>query len=326
MTAIITSDLHFNERPRDQYRWGLIPWLCENHKADELIIGGDLTDAKDRHSAQLVNRLYNAILDASVKYRVIILKGNHDYIDKNHPFFEFLGNNSDVIFVAEPTELILSIGRALFVPAGVNWSELTWNIHCDFLFAHATFSGAKAENGSTMTGVDPAMVKGFSGKVFSGDIHVPQVLNRTIEYIGAPYHTRFGDCFDPRIIRITGSGKLIKQEDLHFPAPRKWTYIIGKPDHLLDEKAKKGDHVKVKCQLRRADYVYWKEYRAEIQAIAERRGWELYGVEPVALEITPKEKDEVQNVMMPGELIEAYVKKHKASKDHLRIGKELLNG
>lgn len=323
MSAILTSDLHMNERQRDQYRWDLFPWL-EDQRADDLIIGGDLTDAKDRHTSVLVNRMHSAILDLSKYFRIVILKGNHDYIDQDHPFFEFLGDNPDVTFVTAPTELELSIGRVLFVPAGTIWPALVWSLNTDYMVAHATFNGAKSENGTLLPGVDPSVVKNFPGKVYSGDIHVPQVLNRKIEYIGAPYHTRFGDEFEPRLIHLNDGGEA---RNLYFPAPKKLTFTITEPKDLDDEKARKGDHVKVKCLLRRADYTYWKEYKDQIRVIAEERGWQLFGTEPVPLEIAPKSDErEKQQVMEPDELVAAYVKKQRASAAHLKIGRELLNG
>ena len=321
MTVLVTSDTHLTDRPADEYRWRLFKWL-EQQKADELIICGDLVDQKDRHGARLVNRLCNAIMELELRMRIFLLKGNHDYLDPNHPFFQFLGNSEGVAFITNPVAMDLSIGKAFFMPAGAKWNFDLPNV--DYLFAHATFSGAKAETGHTLTGVDPAVVDGFAGQILSGDVHVPQKLRKgQIEYIGAPYHIRFGDVFEPRILLIKNSGRM---EDLYFPAPRKHTFRITKPDDLLDEEAAAGDHVKVLCLLRRAEYVKWRDYRREIQMIAAEREWLLFGAEPVSIgeEFEERLRKDDGKIALPEELVSIYVKQRKASDEHLTVGKQLL--
>lgn len=48
-SAIMISDLHLTDSPRDEYRWGLFPWLREQikvYKIEHLLILGDITDRK----------------------------------------------------------------------------------------------------------------------------------------------------------------------------------------------------------------------------------------------------------------------------------------
>lgn len=325
MSAIATADIHQNEKASDEYRWSLFDWLLEQ-EADELLILGDLTDAKDRHSAKLVNRLYRACMKLQEKFKVIILKGNHDYFDPKHPFFEFIGNQSDIVFVQEPQIIELSIGKATFIPAGVNWN---FKLHkFPYLFTHATFSGSKAENGQTMTGVDPHVLDHYEGICYSGDIHKPQrMLGGKIVYVGAPYHVRFGDNYTPRVLKLHNDGE---RENLYFPAPRKLTLSISKPSDIADIPGKElpdeGDFVKVRCHLRRVDYVKWKAYREEIRAIAVEEGWRLHGISPVPVDIQPAKEDKADFAehKSPTQLVEEYAKGRKGSAEHIRIGKELL--
>jgi len=321
MSAIVTADIHLNENQRDEYRWGLFEWLSSK-EADELIICGDVTDAKDRHSAKLVNRFYDCITGLANRFRVILLKGNHDCFAPEHPFFQFLGKTSDNVFINNPQEIKLSIGKAFFVPALSQWNFKIPKV--DWLFTHATFSGAKAEIGHTLTGVDPKVLDRFTGRVISGDVHVPQKLyGGKIEYVGAPYHCRFGDSFNPRILYIADDGTT---KDLHFPAPRKHTFVITEPKHLLDEEASRGDHVKVRCLLRRAEYVQWRDYREEIRAIAAERGWLLFGIEPVLIgdELIGGGADDHQPVVTFDELLVSYTRRQKADKRFLEAGRNLL--
>ncbi len=324
MTVLLTADLHFNDKEVDAYRWKLFDWL-KQFKADELIIAGDATDAKDRHSAKLVNRFYRSILGLTDKFKVIILRGNHDAIDPNTPFFGFLGNESDIVYVKEPKIIELSIGKATFVPSGIKWNFQPQRF--PYLFTHATFSGAKAENGQTLTGVDPSVLKNYEGMCYSGDIHVPQRLKKNITYVGSPYHCRFGDDFEPRCLLIDNKGN---EEDLHFPAPKKRVLNITLPDDLYDERVNKGDHVKVRCFLRRSEYVEWKGYKTEIRKICEDKGWLLFGCEPIPIEVSVSKEEQkgtqAQNFVRPEELVSTYVKKQKTGSEYLRIGQELLKG
>lgn len=325
MTTIFLADLHLNLKPTDAYRWGIFRWL-RSLDADELIIGGDLTDAKDHHPSILVNRLHSELVETATFYKkIIIIKGNHDYFDPNYPFFEFIGKVDGVTYAKEPIVAELTIGKATIVPAGVKWN---FKLHeFPFVFTHATFSGAAAENGTILTGVDPAVLDDYEGTVYSGDIHVPQELRGgKIVYVGAPYHTRFGDTFKPRVLKLSRRG----DTDLYYPAPRKVTLTITKPDHLRGEDimrdASEGDHVKIRCLLNRAEYVNWKQYKDEMRVIAEEKGWNLFGIELVPLEIERKDETTITEApsLSSEELVVNYAKRHKASKLHVKIGKELL--
>lgn len=300
----------------------MFPWLAEQ-QADELILLGDLTDAKDRHGAKLVNRLYREITNLERRYRVVIIKGNHDYYDPAHPFFEFLGDTSDITFITEPRLLKLSIGSVYCVPAGAKWDFKIPK--ADYLFTHATFSGAKAENGATLTGVDPGVLDGFSGKVLSGDIHVPQKLARgKIEYVGAPYHIRFGDDFDPRVLLVGDDGRT---KDLKFPAPRKRVFVITKPEDLIDEYAARDDHVRVRCLLSRGHYDKWPGYKEEIRRIAADRGWRLVGPELTALEPARKPEGDGGDsppVVSPEALIAAYASRQKVGASFVEAARTIL--
>ena len=321
MTAILSADWHQSSKPADEYRWGIFDWLLEQD-ADELIVLGDISDQKDRHDAIFVNRLYSATMRLERKFRVIYLMGNHDVLSPGHPFFEFLGDSSDITFVSRLTEMKLSIGTVLLVPALTDWVFKIPKV--DYLFSHATFSGAKAETGRTLTGVDPSVVSNFSGKVYSGDIHTPQTLARgKIEYVGAPYHVRFGDEFEPRLVKIDRSGK---PTDLYFPAPKKRTLYITQPSDLRDARADEGDHVKVRCVLRRAEYDKWRDYREQIRKIAADRKWLLFGSESVPAELSAAAPvaSGGGRVLDAVEVMLAYAAQHKASDEYIAAARTIL--
>lgn len=325
MTAFLTSDIHMSESPMDSYRWGLFDWIDE-HDFDELIICGDLTNNKDHHSAKLVNRLHSCISKIAKERRVAIVKGNHDYYDENHPFFQFLDEIRNVSFITQVEDKIISIGGSLFVPSGEDWDTLNLMrvIRTDYIFAHVTWNGSQAENGSLLPGVDPAILKSFKGKCWSGDIHVPQKISKNIEYIGAPYHTRFGDSFVPRCVVLNNDGST---KDVHYLAPSKLTFDIRKPEELEKLKGKAGDHIKVRVHLLRGEYAStWRQYRNDIQAISKQHDWLLHGgIEPVLMDGKKKaETVDETKFTSTDDILTDYAKRHRATEEHLRIGKLLL--
>lgn len=325
MASVITADIHLTRRPGDDYRWKLFEDFLPQNPADEFIILGDLTDAKDRHDSVLVNRLCEAVRGLSGYGRVIILKGNHDYYDSEHPFFRFLDDGyHDVVFISKPTTLRLTIGQVFFVPAGCNWKEFKIEDDIKYVMTHATFDGAKSENGTLMTGVNPAVLAQYSGKCYSGDIHAPQKLARgKIEYVGAPYHTRFGDQFEPRILCVDDKGR---ETDLHFDAPRKLVFQVRCPDDLYACSGHKGDHVKIRCYLRRSEYDKWRDYKKELSVRAERAGYRVFGIDSVLIEQNNADSDlsSVTSAVVPEKVFEDYGIRNKTSKVFMRIGRELL--
>jgi len=288
----------------------------------EVLILGDLTDAKDRHPSSLVNRLYDEVRALASEFRVIILCGNHDFLHVSEPFFRFI-DGARAEFIFEVAETRLSIGAALLVPALSRWDFAVPAV--DYLMTHATFSGAAAENGQLLSGVNSAVLDGFAGSVISGDVHVPQrMLGGRIEYVGAPYHVRFGDVFEPRVMLVGDDGN---RSNLYFPAPRKRVLRISRLEDLDDEVASEGDYVRVQCAMRRADLVGWRDYREEIKRVAVERGWVYFGAEPLLTDDlvggTPARTGAVVGESAES-LVEEYARRHKVSRGYADVGLRLL--
>ena len=230
-SILVTTDLHLTDRERDAYRWDLFPWLEEQAKEEgdkHLLILGDLTDEKDGHSARLVNRIVDTLTRfVSLGMRVWILKGNHDYIDPDCPYFRFLNMTHGIRFLHKP--VVGSIGQTntAFLPHSRNPVEEWQDFRMDdasMVVCHQTFNGADAGKGHRLDG-------GISSRYFSdernmdllvlsGDIHVPQQCG-DVTYVGCPYPISFGDAFEPRVIRIQDSEGAV--EYLSPPSIRKWS-------------------------------------------------------------------------------------------------------
>jgi hypothetical protein len=295
MTAIATADLHLNKMPRDSHRWGLFKWLrgqVVKHGVKEVLLLGDITDAKDHHGAELVNRLVSEVALLSSLTRVVVLRGNHDGIDPDRPFFVFMNHLPQVEFITKPLTLDLSIGSSLFLPCtddyAHDWAGLDKN-ECNlvdlksvpWIFTHVSFDGCLSENGTRMGGVPPSFFNAYKGRIISGDIHQPQTLGRNITYIGAPYHVRFGDAYEPRVLMLHEGGELMA---LHFPTKRKYV-IEARSEKQLDTqlgrlKPKPGDQVDVRIYLRRSELPEWPKMRMRIHVKLESLKLEVFGPKP----------------------------------------------
>lgn len=281
LPALITSDLHLVASSSTEYRWGLFPWLaeqCRLEKVKTLLILGDLTDAKDNHSAELVNRIVRSINSLPVE-DIRILAGNHDWLKAGQEFFRFLNVLPNVEFITKPTEDNELTGPlCYFLPYSKNpvkdWAGMDFS-HYDYLFMHQTVSGAVSSNGQKMEGeVLPAL---NASKVYSGDIHVPQVIG-AVEYVGSPYHVHMGDAFKPRCVLIEKSRNAV---DLHFETISRVTVSVSGIKELRRQNFRSGDQVKLRIELDEADKHQWSRLKREAQEELRAQGVIDQGIELV---------------------------------------------
>lgn len=335
MSTLITADIHLNTKPADEHRWGIFDWLAAQvtkSKLAEVCILGDMTDAKDRHTSRLVNRLVTGISRVALVCEVYWLKGNHDYVDPSCPYFGFISSIQNVHFISEPTIAKLSIGQVLFLPATSDYKK-DWSVVvdedirlADYVFTHATFDGVRSESGYTLEGIPPSYFKGYAGQVWSGDIHVPQKIGKVIEYVGAPYRVRFGDTFEPRCILLDKGGW---RSALRFPCKSKHVVTIREFGELESapriQRIKRGDQVKVRVQLARDEYVIWQKLRLSIIEFAQKQGWELTGPIPETLGVKTKTAAEVNSGKIdPKKVLANYISAKKVSASAAKLGRKLL--
>lgn len=286
MRMLITSDLHLSSNPRDEYRHdfiGRLRKMVNEYKINVLAILGDLTEQKDKHSAELVNRVVGHIdrLAQSVS-KLIILRGNHDWLnDPSMPYFKFLGRLPNVSWINEPT----AVGPGLFLPHTTNykkdWAKYIDNGFGDFqiAFAHNTFAGALGDFGDTgrvLEGIPTDIFpKGLT--VISGDVHSPQTVG-TVIFVGAPYTVDFGDKYSPRVL-IYDDGRL---SSIPCRGPQKQLVEIKAVSELSKVKGlREGDILKVRVTIDRAESAVWAEIREEVRAWGVERGYLVHNVQPV---------------------------------------------
>ena len=287
LPALITTDLHLTVNPRDAYRWKLFPWLatqCKRHRVKTLLILGDLTDAKDYHSAELVNTVAENISRcAEFVDEMVILMGNHDYLKGGSPFFDFLNLHPKIRFITKPVDDTgsgkLDEVKVLYLPHSKSpvddWAKAYMKTY-EMIFMHQTVNGSIVSNGQAMTSSLPAEF-GLRGaqRIYSGDIHVPQVIGDVV-YVGSPYPVHFGDTFNPRCILLE---KDALPRDINFYTIQRMTLDIEEVADLNEVSLYEGDQIKVRVHLGAADRVTWDQIRREVSDWAKKKEVELVSLE-----------------------------------------------
>lgn len=330
MKLLISTDLHCSDKARDTYRFGLFGWLKkqqEKYDADFTLILGDITENKDRHPSLLVNRLVEGL--TSLRPPVFILKGNHDCTDPNTPFFKFLNAIDGLKFVISPT-FNKTLGAA-FIPHCAD--QATFDRACkqmppkpDYVFLHNTFTGAKVETGMTvLSGLSASPIEALKPRlgVYSGDIHAPQRV-APVTYVGAPYHCRFGDKFEPRVLLIKDG----KETDLHFDCPRKLTLTVRDADDITRNKElRRGDQVKLIIEMAREEAVEWQATKRRVLAACREGGLEVFGAELLVNTTAGRGRiklSEEPAIRSPREIMAAFCKNEGVASNIKAAGEELL--
>jgi len=317
MTTLITGDLHLSENPRDSYRFRFLDWLVEtvrNRSIDAVIILGDLTDEKDRHSAWLVNEICRYIHKLAKYAHVWALKGNHDYLIADNPFFQFLGRIDNITWINEPIKFHPG---SLFLPH-TRQHERDWggflNLRYEMIFCHNTFQGAM-DNGHELKGI-PLSVFPKGSKIISGDIHTPQTIG-PLTYVGAPYTIKFGDDYNGRVLLRDGS----KITSLPYDGPQKRLFEISDTKGLKKLDVRKGDLIKLRINLKSDQYDDWPNIRQTIRDWADKNGYDLT-LAPI-MERKPREYRQI-DIKSDEQLIRSFAKRTDISKLVLASGLDFL--
>lgn len=323
---LLTADLHLDSDSLNEYRWGIFPFLKEVVKElsiKQLYILGDLTEKKDKHSSQLVNRFIEEISALSFDFdlEIFILKGNHDYVDEKTPFFDFITlSNNNINFISE----IALIKDELFIPHMKNFKLPDVNYDkIKRIYIHQPFIGAVAQNNFIMDkGENLETIKSIKAKIFSGDIHTPQQLGNLI-YVGSPYSVYFGDAFEGRILILDD------KDEIHEINPgfiKKLSITINHLDELTDYKIRPEDQVKVKMILDKSDIGLWGGLKKDIKNYIDRIGGVLVSLE--MKQSANQDSIEIANIESKSDLVilKEYAKKENLDMDFINKGEKIING
>lgn len=299
MSFLITGDIHLSDNPNDYYRFDLFDFMIDTikkNKIQHVLILGDLTKAKNKHDAVLVNGVISGICSlADVAEYVTIIKGNHDYVDPAQPYFGFLREfRSNIDFINYPVSRTFVFGKksysCLMLPStrdfDADWRLIKFS-EFDYIFAHHTFNGAVSESGAILDA--PSSSLPYERQIFksrklrrvvSGDIHKPQLIkNRKLLYVGAPYHINYGDNYKPRLIHVDNSGKWVP---VYFDTVNKFVLEIEHGQiNPLPMRPKSGDMVKVRVHVDHRDLENWDKYKRNIEKLCDKEDWLLGGIEVI---------------------------------------------
>jgi len=281
---LLISDLHLSDNPLEEYRWKFFDWLSiatEKIDLGTIYILGDLTEKKDHHGAKLVNRLTGNLLNMrDWSKRMVILRGNHDGIDPDWPFFHFL-SEMNIEYYYRPT----IVGREMFIPYSKDFAgdikgffgkyKVDLSV-VDRIFLHQTTFGGEASNGATLAGFDSGIFADFDGLIFSGDLHKPQETGGII-YIGSPYPVYFGDNFTGGAILLNGN----KWERItNLTIRRSMQELDYTKDILIDNlQVKIGDQFKIRMLVNRSDSDQFDLWKKNLRKHIENNGGILVSVE-----------------------------------------------
>lgn len=282
MGILVTGDIHASDNPRDGYRFHWMDRfaaLARKRQPTHIVVLGDLTEEKDRHSATLVNVVVDWLYQLTEVCPVFGLQGNHDYVaDPSNGFWAFLSHITNLTWITQPLGIAVGDQEMLFLPHTrdhkLDWKGIYFE-NRDWIFAHNTFEGARTGHGYPLKGI-PISVFPKNARVISGDIHEPQIVG-PVTYVGAPYLCDFGDNYDPRVLWLDNN----KVISLASPGAQKRLVDIRGPEELkLQNHIHKGDIVKVRVNLSMKERDRWPEVRKTVEAWAEDNGYILHACLP----------------------------------------------
>lgn len=280
---LVTGDWHFSDNPRDEYRhqWQKkLRAMVKKHNVTRTIVLGDICEKKDYHSAALVNRVVGHFARLARLCSVIVLKGNHDYVSEDSPFYEFLKRIPNVTWIGIPTDMI-DVG--LFLPHTNDWQRDWAKIKLSdhkWIFAHQTFEGARVGT-RKLKGVRTDLFHPDS-TIISGDIHQPQQIGYNLFYVGAPYTVDFGDDYEPRVILIDKG----KRQSIPCSGPQKRLFTVDTKGSVLkltgtNDHDHEKDILKIMVKLEKKDQPDWINIKNKIKSMFEDDGYVVHSVLPL---------------------------------------------
>lgn len=326
MRRIVTSDWQLCDNARDRYRTDFvvnqIPKLIEKYKPDQLLVLGDLTEAKDNHPASLVNEMVDFFcsLAQSFEIEIIVLQGNHDFLHNGHPFFKFIENYRSLHWIARPEVL----DNCLYLPHTRNykrdWKGIDFKSH-DYIFAHNIFEGVKA-NGQKLSGI-PTRIFPDGCCVISGDVHEPQSFD-LVTYVGAPFLCDFGDSYDPRVLLLDG----LKIKSIKVGGPQKRLIEVFWKEGMQFRRTgdfNPGDIVKVKSYLEMEHVAHWDRLRSHLSQWLADQGAIVSTIIPVVTYAQGARAEPIGQRKSDKQYFDAFVSRNGIDERSAAIGKEIVD-
>ena len=215
MKISIITDLHlgvrnnsqfFIEKQEDFLYNQFIPYLTEN-QIDTVWMLGDFFENRKMISTQVLNKAHQFLQKLEdLGIHSYFLIGNHDVAFKNTNTVNSLvpvTKAFDKVHLIEKYEVIefdgLSVGFISWISPEIHSDALKWIMSLDaqYLCGHFEINSFEIIKGVVCSkGIDCAIFERFD-KVFSGHFHI-RATNGTIQYIGNPYQTNWGEYGYPK--------------------------------------------------------------------------------------------------------------------------------
>ncbi len=334
---LMFTDVHLTDNPRHEYRWEFFNHIYSILESDVSIeavfILGDLCDRKDKHSSILVNRVVSTLTRLSKKAPLYILKGNHDEPDGGVPFWGFLGEIHNIVYITKPLKYRIMEKDFLFLPhtrdEKKDWSSVPNMLPVDYVIMHQTITGAKLSSGFSLDGIDVDLFRGTP--IISGDVHTPQVTGG-VNYIGSPYNIHYGDDYKGRYCYLKKSGL----QFVEYDAPLLSVLNLTKHDDFsIVFEENKGNFVRIKFHTPMKELDTWQIYKEKIMEECTKHNITVDSIEVTLNQIT--DIDEIHNEVMedvmdtismnPDKVFNDYVKSENIDNEKLiYIGRDLLKG
>lgn len=333
MKLLLTADLHLTDSPLEEYRWQfmevMLPRLVKDNQIAKVWILGDLTDRKDRHSSNLVNRLVNTFKNLTTP--TSILMGNHDEPISGTPYWSFLSEVEGVDYLTKPSQWI----NTLCLPFSSNpledWKDYAENFkHFGSIFMHQTLSGAKVEGNKILEHGHTLPIFPRDIPVYSGDVHRPQTIG-SITYIGTPFPVRFGEDWPGRVL-ILDTSDFSKYQEIILPSIRR-TIVELDSESINNFKSsdwKKGDQLRIRYHLSTSLLATWPEHELRIKDTIEKSGATLVSLEAILkqekdLNDTARVKSTNLEMLNAEETLRAFGNEEKLSQELVEIGLSIIN-
>jgi hypothetical protein len=191
--------------------------------------------------------------------------GNHDYKNRDFPFFRFIGKYQNVRlheFNFTASRAGVSVGFFPHIEDSKEVLQAVRNTSAEVCLLHCTVPGVVTSAGFVMdSGVE---IKGTNKLVISGDIHLPQKVGDVL-YVGSPYQTTFGpdlgDKYDNRILLLEKGSDGVSLKSIPTDFPRKVIVSVSVQGELIDSsRVMEGDFVRFKVVgARKEDLMSWEE-------------------------------------------------------------------
>jgi hypothetical protein len=319
---LLTTDLHLDENPENEYRWNVFDGIRQTismYSISDLFILGDCFDRKDRFSASFVNRVIGCLREIFVP--VYILRGNHDTTLHPPSYFTFLSqaNTPGIEYVSKPTWYDSNL---LLLPFTAqpreDWQYLKLS-RAKCIFMHATVRGSMFENGQIVESDNLPMLPGRV-KFYSGDVHTPQTV-RNVTYVGCPHPVKFGDKYPCRMLVLNEMFDIA--HEIQLSPPRKIVLEISDVHDLLKAKVNPGDQVVIRFNYPSDQLENFGLAESSIDQWARENGITLRRTE-VAVESEYGHRD-VDPAESPEVVLREFAATEGITDEMLAIGEELLN-